>query len=184
TVVQDAGNPDADKRAMDLVELKDALKNLNNFVYANPCKFDPSGKDVTTLAGCGTGDICWATAGAGRFAENRSIVIGGPAGHVYEVDLNVLGIIEPRDYPPAPNCVFEPGQPQTTTSVTKCMDGFANTASVSFNIWDLQIPQPAAKYYFNAVTTHPPHRVDKTDNKFTFTVNAGQTLKFTFDDLN
>jgi len=173
-----------DKRSTDLVELADALKSLNGFVYTNACKIDCSGKDVTTLAGCGTGDICWATAGCGRFAESRNIVIGGPAGHVYEVDLNVLGVIEPRDYPPAPNCAFEPGQPNATVSVAKCMDGFANTASVSFNVYEFLVPAPAAKYYFNVVQTHPPHRVDKSDNKFTFTVNAGTTIKFTFDDVN
>jgi hypothetical protein len=182
------GTPDApvsmDKRSADLVELADALKNLNGFVYANGCKIDCSGKDVTTLAGCGTGDICWDTAGCGRFTESRNIAIGGPAGHVYDVDLNVLGVIEPRDYPPAPNCAFEPGQPMGTISVAKCMDGFANTASVSFNLYEFLVPAPAAKYYFNVVQTHPPHRVDKSDNKFTFTVNAGTTIKFTFDDVN
>ena len=185
-VTQDAGKPDAvvDKRAMDLIELKDALKNLNGFTYTNPCKFGNSGNDVTTLNGCNTGDICWATMDLGRFSENRMIPITGPAGHVYEVDLAVLGVIEPRDYPPSPNCTFEPGQPLQTISVTKCTDGFANSGSVTFNVYELLVPAPAAKYYFNAVQTHPPHRVDKADNKFTFTVNAGTTLKFTFDDLN
>jgi hypothetical protein len=186
TGVTDAGKPDAvvDKRAMDLIELKDALKNLNGFTYVNACKFGNAGQDVTTLNGCNTGDICWATMDLGRFSENRMIPIGGPAGHVYEVDLSVLGVIEPRDYPPSPNCVFEAGQPLTTVSVTKCMDGFANSGSVTFNVYEFLVPAPAAKYYFNAVQTHPPHRVDKADNKFTFTVNAGTSIKFTMDDLN
>lgn len=183
-----AGVPDAsvgvDKRSADLIELADALKSLNGFLYTNSCKFDPSGKDVTTLAGCGTGDICWDTQGAGRFTENRTIAIGGPAGHVYEVDLNILGVTEPRDYPPAPNCTFEPGQPQATTSVSKCVDGFANSSSVTFNVYELAVAAPAVKYYLNSVLTHPPHRVDKTDNKWTITVNAGTSIKFTFDDLN
>jgi hypothetical protein len=188
TMDSGAGTPDApvtmDKRAQDLVELADALKNLNGFIYTNGCKVDCSGKDVTTLAGCGTSDICWDTLGCGRFNESRNIAIGGPAGHVYEVDLNIIGVIEPRDYPPSPNCAFEPGQPQSTISVSKCMDGFANSASVTFNVYELAIPQPAAKYYLNSVQTHPPHRVDKADNKWTITVNSAQTLKFTFDDLN
>src|SRR6185503_15798011 len=106
------------------------------------------------------------------------------AGHVYEVDLNVLGVIEPRDYPPAPNCTFPPGQPLQTISVTQCMDGFANQSSVTFNEYQFAVPTPAAKFYFNAVQTHPPHRVDTGDNKFTFTVNAGTTITFTMDDLN
>jgi hypothetical protein len=182
----DAGSVDAaaDKRAMDLIELKDALKNLNGFTYSNPCKFSNNGSDVTTLNGCMTADICWATMDLGRFSETRMIPIGGPPGHVYEVDLNVLGVIEPRDYPPAPNCTFEPGQPMSTISVSQCMDGFANSSSVTFNVYEFAVPAPAAKYYFNSVQTHPPHRVDKSDNKFTFTVNAGSTIKFTFDDLN
>jgi len=188
TMDSGAGTPDApvvlDKRAADLIELADALKALNGFVYMNSCKFDPSGKDVTTLAGCGTADICWDTQSGGRFTENRIINIGGPAGHSYEVDLNVLGVIEPRDYPPPPNCAFEPGQPQSTISVAKCMDGFANSGSVTFNVYEFAVPAPAAKYYFNDVAQHPPHRVDKGDNKFTFTVNAGSAIKFTFDDLN
>jgi hypothetical protein len=185
-MVVDAGKTDAaaDKRAMDLIELKDALKNLNGFTYMNPCKFSNNGTDVTTLAGCNTGDICWATMDLARFSENRMIPIGGPPGHVYEVDLNVLGVIEPRDYPPSPNCAFEAGQPLATVSVAKCMDGYANQGSVTFNVYEFAVPAPAAKYYFNDVQTHPPHRVDKSDNKFTFTVNSATTIKFTMDDLN
>src|SRR5439155_18101283 len=133
-------------------ELKDALKNLHGFTYTNPCKFGNAGQDVTTLAGCNTGDICWATADLGRFSENRTIVIGGPAGHVYEVDLDVLGVIEPRDYPPAPNCAFEPTQPLQTVSVAKCTDGYANQSSVTFNVYEFAVPAPAAKYYFNDVS--------------------------------
>jgi hypothetical protein len=181
----DAGSDGSvDKRAMDLIELKDALKNLNGFIYTNPCKFGNAGQDVTTLNGCQSADICWATADLGRFSENRTIQIGGPAGHVYDIDLNVLGVIEPRDYPPPPNCAFEPNQPQSTISVSKCMDGFQNSSSVTFNVYEFAVPAPAAKYYFNSVATHPPHRVDPSDNKFTFTVNAGSTIKFTMDDLN
>jgi hypothetical protein len=173
-----------DQRSQDLIELADALKSLNGFIYENACKIDCSGKDVTTLTGCNTADICWATPGCGRFFESRTINIGGPPGHTYEVDLNILGVTEPRDYPPAPNCAFEPGQPQTTTSVAKCMDGFANSASVTFNVYEFAIASPPAKYYLNAVATHPPHRVDKTDNKWTITVASQSTIKFTMDDLN
>ena len=173
-----------DKRAMDLIELKDALKNLQGFTYTNPCRFGNAGQDVTTLAGCNTGDICWDTADLGRFSENRTIQIGGVAGHVYDVDLGVMGVIEPRDYPPSPNCTFMPMQPGSTISVAKCMDGFANQSSVTFNVYEFAVAAPAAKYYFNDVVSHPPHRVDIGDNKFTFTVNAGSTIKFTFDDLN
>ncbi len=182
----DVGHPDAavDKRAMDLIELRDALKNLNGFTYTDPCKFSNNGSDVTTLNGCATADICWSTMDLGRFAENRTISIGGPAGHVYEVDLDVLGVLEPRDYPPSPNCVLEAGQLGQTVSVAKCMDGFANSGSVTFNVMEFAVPAPAAKYYFNDVLQHPPHRVDKSDNKFTFTVNAGSVIKFTMDDLN
>jgi hypothetical protein len=120
----------------------------------------------------------------GRFAESKTIPIGGVAGHVYDVDLDVMGVTEPRDYPPAPNCTFMPMQPGTTASVARCNDGFANQSAVTFNIWEFAVPAPAAKYYFNDVLTHPPHRVDINDNKFTFTVNAQSTIKFTMDDLN
>ena len=64
------------------------------------------------------------------------------------------------------------------------MDGFANKNSVTFNVWELSIPAPAAKYYLNANPTHPPHRVDIVDNRFTFQINAGSTISFTMDDLN
>jgi len=184
STVPDAGADASNKRAMDLIELADALKNLNGFTYTNPCKFSDTGKDVTVLAGCTTGEICWATANLGRFSETRQIAIGGPAGHVYDVDLNVLGVIEPRDYPPTPNCTFLPAQPLSTISVTQCTDGFTNQSSVTFNVYQFAVAAPAAKYYFNAVQTHPPHRVDLGDNKFTFTVNAATTITFTMDDLN
>ena len=62
SVVADAGqDATVDKRAMDLIELKDALKSLHGFTYTDPCKFSNNGSDVTTLAGCNTSDICWAT---------------------------------------------------------------------------------------------------------------------------
>jgi len=169
---------------IDKAELTLALTTLNGFVYTNPCKFSNNGSDVTTLNNCNTSDICWATQGLGQFAEKKQIAIGGTAGHVYQIDLNVLGVIEPRDYPPPPNCIRLPGQPAATAGMSECMDGFANKSDVQFNVWELNIPAPAKKYYLNSVPTHPPHRVDIVDNKFTFQVNAGSTITFTMDDLN
>jgi len=169
---------------LDKAELAEALKTLNGFIYQSPCKNGMNGQDVTTLSGCGTSDICWSTPDFGEFSEFRTIPIGGTAGHTYQIDLNVLGVIEPRDYPAYPNCTRLPGQPADTTGIAQCMDGYANKSSVGFNVWEFNIPSPAAKYYMNAVVTHPPHRVDKTDNKFTFKVDAGSTIKFTMDDLN
>src|SRR5438552_17746313 len=100
SVVADAGqDATIDKRATDLIELRDALKNLHGFTYTDPCKFSNNGTDVTTLAGCNTSDICWLTMDLGRFAESKTIPIGGVAGHVYDVDLDVMGVTEPRDYP-------------------------------------------------------------------------------------
>ena len=169
---------------IDKAELTNALSMLNGFVYTNPCKFSNNGSDVTTLNNCNTSDICWATQGLGEFSEKRQIMIGGTAGHVYQIDLNVLGVIEPRDYPPPPNCMRLPGQPADTAGISTCADGFANKSDVQFNVWEFSVPAPAKKYYFNSVPVHPPHRVDLIDNKFTFQVTAGSTITFTMDDLN
>lgn len=169
---------------LDKAELADALKTLDGFVYTESCKFSNNGSDVTTLAGCNTSDICWQTADLQEFAESKQIPIGGTAGHIYQIDMDVLGVIEPRDYAPAPNCVRLPGQPADTAGIIECMDGYANKSAVTFNVWEFAIPSPAAKYYFNGVVTHPMHRVDYVDNRFTFQVAAANTIKFTMDDLN
>ncbi len=139
---------------------------------------------MTTLNGCNTSDICWSTQDLGQYSEKKTIPVGGTAGHTYQIDLDVLGVIEPRDYPAPPNCVRLPGQPAETAGMAQCMDGFANKSAVTFNVWEFSIPSPAAKYYLNANPTHPPHRVDKVDNQFTFQITAGSTLNFTMDDLN
>ncbi len=169
---------------LDKLELADALKTLNGFIYSSSCKFSNNGSDVTTVAGCNTSDICWQTADLQQFSESRQIPIGGAVGHIYQIDMDVLGVIEPRDYPAAPNCTRLPGQPADTAGIVECMDGYANKGAVTFNVWEFAIPSPAAKYYFNGVVTHPMHRVDYVDNRFTFQVTAGSTIKFTMDDLN
>jgi hypothetical protein len=169
---------------LDKAELADALKALDGFVYSSSCKFSNNGSDVSTIAGCNTSDICWQTADLQEFAESKQIPIGGTAGHIYQIDMDVLGVIEPRDYAPAPNCVRLPGQPADTAGIIQCMDGYANKSAVTFNVWEFAIPSPAAKYYFNGVVTHPMHRVDYVDNRFTFEVAAANTIKFTMDDLN
>ncbi len=179
-----AGGASMTQDEIDKLELTDALSKLNGFVYMNPCKFSNNGSDVTTLNGCNTSDICWATQDLGQFAEHKSIPIGGSAGHLYQIDINVLGVVEPRDYPPPPNCIRMPGQPAETAGMSECTDGYANKGAVQFNIWELNVPSPAKKYYLNSVPTHPPHRVDIVDNRFTFQVNAGGTITFTMDDLN
>src|SRR5258708_6132203 len=103
SVVADAGqDATIDKRATDLIELKDALKNLHGFTYTDPCKFSNNGTDVTTLAGCNTSDICWATMDLGRFAESRMIPIGGVAGHLYDRHLHVPGVPDAPHYPTPP----------------------------------------------------------------------------------
>ena len=169
---------------LDKLELADALSKLNGFVYTNPCKFSNNGSDVTTLNGCNTSDICWATQDLGQFSEHKTIPVGGPAGHLYQVDVSVMGVIEPRDYPAPPNCLRLAGQPAETAGMSECVDGYANKGAVQFNIWELNIPSPAKKYYLNSVPTHPPHRVDVVDNRFTFQITSGNTITFTMDDLN
>lgn len=169
---------------LDKAELGTALNKLNGFVYTSGCKFSNNGSDVTTLNGCNTSDICWSTQDLGQYSEKRQIPIAGTPGHVYQVDLNVLGVIEPRDYPASPNCTRLADQPASTVGILDCMDGYANKGSVTFNVWELNVSAPAKKYYLNGVPVHPPHRVDVSDNRFTFTVNAGSTLTFTMDDLN
>lgn len=169
---------------LDKAELATALMKLNGFVYTDPCKFSNNGSDVTTLNGCNTSDICWSTQDLGQYSEKRQIAIGGTAGHTYEIDLNVLGVIEPRDYPASPNCTRLADQPASTVGMLDCMDGYANKGSVTFNVWELNIPAPAKKFYLNGVPVHPPHRVDVADNRFKFQVNAGTTITFTMDDLN
>ncbi len=167
-----------------LAEGKLALANLDNFTWTKPCKFSDSGKDVTVLSGCQAADICWETADLGRTFESKTIEIKGVAGHTYQFDLRLRGVLEPRDYPVAPNCARLPNMPTDTIGVSACQDGYANKSQVTFNVMELAIPMPAKKYYINSVNVHPPHRVDKADWKWTVTVAANQTLKFTFDDLN
>jgi hypothetical protein len=167
-----------------LAEAKLALANLDNFTWTKPCKFSDNGKDVTVLSGCQAADICWETSDLGRTFEAKTIEIKGVAGHTYQFDLRLRGVLEPRDYPVAPNCARLPNMPADTIGVSACQDGYANKSQVTFNVMELAIPTPAKKYYFNSVNVHPPHRVDKADWKWTVTVAANQTLKFTFDDLN
>jgi hypothetical protein len=179
--IPNVGGAGPNQAELDKQELATALAKLNTFIYANPCKFGEGGKDVSTLSGCNTSDVCFATSTFGQFKEQKQIAIGGVSPHVYEVEVNALGVIEPRDYPS--DCIRLPGQP-ATAAMAECADGFANKGSVTFNIWELAIPDPARKVYFNSVLAHPPHRVDRVDNKFTIQVKAGTTLTFTFDDLN
>jgi hypothetical protein len=167
-----------------LAEAKLALANLDNFTWTKGCKFSDNGKDVTTLSGCQSADICWETADLGRTFESKTITINGVAGHTYKFDLRLRGVLEPRDYPVAPNCTRLPNMPADTIGVSECQDGYANKAQVTFNVMEFAIPMPAKKYYFNTVKVHPPHRVDKADWKWTVTVAANQTIKFTYDDLN
>jgi hypothetical protein len=79
---------------------------------------------------------------------------------------------------------WAPLPPKDTGAVRECVDGFANRSNVTYNVYELAVPAPAHKYYLNTVNAHPPHRVDKIDDKFVFQVNAGSTMVFTFDDLN
>jgi hypothetical protein len=167
-----------------LAEARLALANLDNFTWTKTCKFSDSGKDVTTLSGCQAADICWETADLGRTFESKTIAINGVAGHTYKFDLRLRGVLEPRDYPVAPNCTRLPNMPADTIGVSECQDGYANKSQVTFNVMELAIPMPAHKYYVNSVKVHPPHRVDKADWKWTVTVAANQTIKFTYDDLN
>jgi hypothetical protein len=167
-----------------IAEARLALANLDNFSWTKSCKFSDNGKDVTVLSGCQAADICWETADLGRTYETRNIQINGVAGHRYQFDLRLRGVIEPRDYPVAPNCTRLPNMPADTVGVSECADGFANKAQVTFNVMELSIPNPAKKYYFNTVRVHPPHRVDLADWKWNVTVAANQSLKFTYDDLN
>ncbi len=174
----------ASQEQLDEAELSTALAQLDGFVYANACKFGSTGGDLSTLNNCMPTDICWATKDLGQFSEKKQIPIGGSAGHVYQVDVNVLGVMEPRDYPAPPNCLRLPGQPAETAGTLQCMDGFANKDATQYNVWELSVPAPANKYYLNGVPEHPFHRVDVVDNRFTFHVNAGSTITFTMDDLN
>jgi hypothetical protein len=167
-----------------LAEAKLALANLDNFTWTKSCKFSDSGKDVTVLSGCQAADVCWETADLGRTSESKTIEIRGVAGHSYKFDLRLRGVLEPRDYPVAPNCTRLPNMPADTVGASECQDGYANKAQVTFNVMELAIPMPARKYYMNSVPVHPPHRVDKADWKWTVTVAANQTIRFSYDDLN
>jgi hypothetical protein len=146
SVAQDSGAPDVavDKRAMDLIELKDALKNLQGFTYTSPCLFSNNGSDVTTLAGCNRRYLL-------AYGGPRSFLGSGRLPLVdrrvtYDVDLNVLGVIDAR-LPTGAELRVPAGSPLQTISVTQCTDGFANQGSVTFNVYQFAVPTPAVKYY-------------------------------------
>jgi hypothetical protein len=159
-------------------EIDDAVKNLKGFRYENRCGY----VDGHPLSTCTTGEVCWPNSTKARFTEKRDIAIGGRAGTVYDVTLRIRGVIEPRDYPT--NCTRLPGGASNTIGVITNCDGFANRASVTFNVYEFKIPRPAAVYYFNAVPVHPPHRVDRIDQQFAIKVEGQSAITFTFDDLN
>ena len=117
----------------------------------------------------------------------KSTRLGQPSapdlrGKVYDVKLRIRGALEPRDYPQ--NCTRLPGAPENTIGVLTNCDGFANKLAVTFNVFELKIQQPAAVFYLNGVTVHPPHRVDPIDQTFDIKVAGGTSIDFTFDDLN
>jgi hypothetical protein len=164
-------------------EIDDAVKNLKGWRYENPCGY-VDGHSLTDGT-CNSGEICWPDSTKARFAEKKTIQIGGVAGHQYDVTLRLRGAIEPRDYPA--NCTFLQGGNSAngvTISIIENCDGFANAGQVTFNVYELKIAEPAHTYYLNAVKTHPPHRVDGIDQNFTIRVAGGTTINFSFDDLN
>jgi hypothetical protein len=160
-------------------EIDDAVKNLKAWRFENPC--------VAYNAGCQPTDICWEDSvnSSKAFKHSAVIAIGGVAGHEYDVTLRVRGVIEPRDYPS--NCTFLQGgnsQNGATISIIEGCDGYGNSGSVTFNVWEFKIAEPAHVYYFNAVKTHPGHRVDTIDQTFTVRVAGGTKINFGYDDLN
>lgn len=160
-------------------EIDDAVKDLKAWRFENPC--------VAYNAGCQPTDICWEDSvnSSKAFKHADVIQIGGTAGHQYDVTLRVRGVIEPRDYPTS--CKFLEGgnsQNGATISIIENCDGYGNSGSVTFNIWQFKIAEPAHTYYFNAVKTHPGHRVDTIDQTFTIRVAAGTKIDFNYDDLN
>lgn len=164
-------------------EIDDAVKNLKGWRYENPCGA-VDGHSLTDGT-CNSGEICWPNANKARFAEKKTINIGGTVGHQYDVTLRVRGAIEPRDYPA--NCQFLTGGNSAngaTISIVENCDGFANAGQVTFNVFELKILDPAHTYYLNAVKVHPPHRVDGIDQTFKVRVAGGSKIEFSFDDLN
>lgn len=160
-------------------EIDDAVKNLKAWRFENPC--------VAYNAGCQPTDICWEDSvnSSKAFKHSAVIAVGGVTGHQYDVTLRVRGVIEPRDYPS--NCKFLEGgnsQNGATISIIEGCDGYGNSGSVTFNVWELKIAEPAHVYYLNAVKTHPGHRVDTIDQTFTIRVAGGTKLNFGYDDLN
>jgi hypothetical protein len=56
---------------------------------------------------------------------------------------------------------------------------------VTYNIYEIKIPEPAQSFYLNGIPVHPPaHRVDKIDQTFTVKVTGQTVATFTYDDLN
>jgi hypothetical protein len=163
-----------------MVEAADAVKALAGFRYEDPCGY-VQGHPVNDGT-CNSGEVCWWDASQARHFDKREIAIGGTSGHVYEVTLRIRGAIEPRDYPA--NCARLPGSPADTIGVLEECDAFANSATVTFNIYQFKIPDPPHVYFFNGVPVHPPHRVDPLDQTFTIRVAANTTIEFTMDDLN
>jgi hypothetical protein len=162
------------------LDIDDAVKNLKGWRYENKCGY-VDGHSITDGT-CNSGEICFPSSQKARFTEHKSIAIGGTPGQVYDVTLRIRGALEPRDYPQ--NCTRLPGAPENTVGVLTNCDGFANKLAVTFNVFELKIPDPPAVYYMNGVPVHPPHRVDPIDQTFGIKVTGGTTLEFTFDDLN
>jgi hypothetical protein len=162
------------------LDIDDAVKNLKGWRYENKCGY-VDGHSITDGT-CNSGEICFPNSQKARFTEHKTIPIGGTPGKVYQVTLRIRGALEPRDYPQ--NCTRLPGAPENTVGVLTNCDGFANKLAVTFNVFELKIPDPPAVYYMNGVPVHPPHRVDPIDQTFDIKVAGGTTLEFTFDDLN
>lgn len=160
-------------------EIDDAVKNLKMWRFENPC--------VAKNAGCQPADICWEDSvnSSKAFKHSSVIQIGGMPGHQYDVTLRARGVIEPRDYPT--KCTFLQGgntQNGATISIIDNCDGYENSGMVTFNIWQFKIADPPHTYYFNAVKSHPNHRVDTIDQTFTIRVSGGTKIDWNYDDLN
>jgi hypothetical protein len=161
-------------------EIDDAVKNLKGWRYENPCGY-VDGHQLNDGT-CNSGEICFPNAQKARFAEKKVIAIGGVAGHQYDVTLRIRGALEPRDYPP--DCMRLANSAPDTVGVAENCNGFTNQDTVTFNIFELKIEEPAHVFYLNSVTKHPPHRVDPLDQTFPIRVAGGTKLDFQFDDLN
>jgi len=159
---------------------KTAVAVLDGWRYEYRCGY-VDGHSLTDGT-CSSGEICWPNASKARFSEKKMITIGGDATRVYEVDLRIRGVIEPRDYPVA--CTRLPQDPANTIGIAEQCDGFANQSQVTFNIYEFKVADPPHVYYLNSVAVHPPHRVDPIDMQWTIQVRGRSTITFTMDDLN